>query len=272
MPASKARLAILVPLIGATLVWYDFHLFGSLATTISPRFFTKSTPTLTATAYFSTFAIGLIVRPIGALLFGRVGDLNGPKRALSQTLLLTGVATLLLGMLPTYRVIGVTAPVVLLALRMLQGLAFGGVYAGAVLYSAEYAPEHKRGLNTSWIQMAPTLGLLLSLALINVVRHTLGDERFAAYGWKMTFLPSTILIGLSLYMRRMEETPAYGQPGESGASKSSPLDGLRDRNNLKLVLTTLSVAGKPRKGPRCVPVQCHRIATRSPSATISSTV
>src|SRR6185369_12040195 len=138
---------ILVPLIGATLVWYDFHLFGSLATTISTRFFPKDAPATVTVAYYSSF------------IFGRVGDRKGRKRALSQSLLLTAIAASVIALVPGYRLLGVAAPIVLLVRRLLQGIAFGGVFAGAVLYAGEWAPEGKRGFRTSWIQIAPILGL-----------------------------------------------------------------------------------------------------------------
>src|SRR5688572_9963911 len=185
MPLIKGRSFILVPLIGATLVWCSFHLSGSLATTISPRFF-RHTPALATIAYFSSFIIGLIIRPVGALIFGRAGDRKGRKRALSQTLFLTGIATLGLGALPEFVFIGVTAPIALLALRILQGLAFGGVFAGAVLYVAEWADKNRRGFATSWIQMAPIAGLLLSISIISVTQSAFGQERFQIYGWRIT--------------------------------------------------------------------------------------
>ena len=243
MASSKTRSTIIVPLIGATLIWYHFHLFGSLGTTISPRFFSRNTPRLSTIAYYSSFALGLFVRPIGALVFGRIGDLLGRKWALSQTLLLTGIATLLLGFLPTYRAIGVASPVLFLVLRMLQGLAFGGVFAATMLYTAEHAPEDKRGFHTAWIQMTPTLGLLTAIASVSVIRHTWGETGFAISGWRTTLLPAPLLIGLWFYMRRMEETPEYRQLAESGVGATrSLLAGVLAGKNLKLIFTALFVA------------------------------
>src|SRR5262249_8478010 len=177
---------------------------------ISPLFYPKGNDTFAIIAYLSTFAVGFVVRPFGALFFGRIGDLVGRKYAFLITLLIMGGATAVIGMLPTYATIGVTAPILLLLIRVLQGLALGGEYGGAAVYVAEHVPDERRGFYTSFIQITATLGLFVSLVVILVVQSSMTDEHFRAYGWRIPFLISIFLVGMSLYIRlRMKESPIF---------------------------------------------------------------
>src|SRR6187397_102507 len=169
--------------VGTMIEWYDFYIFGSLATTISPLFYPSGNDTLALIAYLSTFAVGFVVRPFGALFFGRIGDLVGRKYAFLVTLIIMGGATACIGFLPTYASIGVAAPVALLIIRILQGLALGGEYGGAAVYVAEHVPDGQRGFYTSFIQITATLGLFLSLVVILVVQNAMSRETFRAWGW-----------------------------------------------------------------------------------------
>src|SRR5215468_9766584 len=172
--------------------WYDFYIFGSLATVISPLFYPKGNDTFAIIAYLSTFAVGFVVRPFGALFFGRIGDLVGRKYAFLITLLIMGGATAVIGMLPTYATIGVTAPVLLLVIRVLQGLALGGEYGGAAVYVAEHVPDEKRGFYTSFIQITATLGLFVSLIVILIVQALMSPQTFSNWGWRVPFLISLL--------------------------------------------------------------------------------
>src|SRR5438105_4070130 len=183
--------------VGTMIEWYDFYIFGSLATVIAPLFYPQGNNTLALIAYLSTFAVGFVVRPFGALFFGRIGDLVGRKRAFLVTLLIMGGATAAIGFLPTYATIGVAAPVILLVIRVLQGLALGGEYGGAAVYVAEHVPDHRRGFYTSFIQVTATLGLFVSLAAILIVQNTMSREAFTAWGWRIPFITSILLVGIS---------------------------------------------------------------------------
>src|SRR5688500_309496 len=169
--------------VGTMIEWYDFYIFGSLATVISPLFYPQGNQTLALIAYLSTFAVGLVVRPFGALFFGRIGDLVGRKYAFLITLILMGGATALIGVLPTYATIGIAAPVALLVIRIVQGLALGGEYGGAAVFVAEHVPDGRRGFYTSFIQITATLGLFVSLAVILIVQNTMSVAAFRAWSW-----------------------------------------------------------------------------------------
>src|SRR4249920_3641566 len=198
--------------VGTMIEWYDFYIFGSLASRISPLFYPKGNNTLALIAYLSTFAVGFVVRPFGALFFGRIGDLVGRKYAFLVTLLIMGGATAIVGVLPTYATIGLAAPIALLLIRIVQGLALGGEYGGAAVYVAEHVPDERRGFYTSFIQITATLGLFCSLVVILVIQKTLSPEDFRAWGWRIPFLISIVLVGLSLYVRlRMKESPIFEQ-------------------------------------------------------------
>src|SRR5688572_6181116 len=174
--------------VGTMIEWYDFYIFGSLAIVISPLFYPSGNNTLALIAYLSTFAVGFVVRPFGALFFGRIGDLVGRKYAFLVTLLIMGGATALIGFLPTYATIGIAAPIILLLIRILQGLALGGEYGGAAIYVAEHVPDNRRGFYTSFIQITATLGLFLSLVVILVVQGSLTPQTFSSWGWRIPFV------------------------------------------------------------------------------------
>src|SRR5215213_1916039 len=203
--------------VGTMIEWYDFYIFGSLAVTISPLFYPEGNDTLALIAYLSTFAVGFVVRPFGALFFGRIGDLVGRKYAFLVTLLIMGGATAAVGFLPTYATIGLAAPIILILIRIVQGLALGGEYGGAAVYVAEHVPDHRRGFYTSFIQITATLGLLVSLAVILSLQSAMSKEAFAAWGWRLPFLLSILLVGMSLYIRlRMKESPIFQHIKSSG--------------------------------------------------------
>ncbi|MFN2482577.1 MAG: MFS transporter [Pyrinomonadaceae bacterium] len=227
--------------VGTMIEWYDFYIFGSLATTISPLFYPKGNDTLALIAYLSTFAVGFVVRPFGALFFGRIGDLVGRKYAFLVTLLIMGGATALIGFLPTYATIGIAAPIILLVIRILQGLALGGEYGGAAVYVAEHVPDARRGFYTSFIQITATLGLFLSLAVILFVQNAMSKETFGAWGWRVPFLISILLVGVSLYIRlRMEESPIFSHIKTAGMTSAKPLkEAFANWENLKRVLVSL---------------------------------
>jgi MFS family permease len=221
--------------------WYDFYIFGSLATIISPLFYPAGNDTLALIAYLSTFAVGFVVRPFGALFFGRVGDLVGRKYAFLVTLLIMGGATALIGILPTYATIGIAAPIVLLVIRVLQGLALGGEYGGAAVYVAEHVPDERRGFYTSFIQITATLGLFVSLAVVFAVQSTMSAEAFRAWGWRIPFLISIGLVVISVYIRlRMQESPIFSHIKGSGMTSARPLkEAFTQWTNLKQVLLSL---------------------------------
>ncbi|HSO75228.1 MAG TPA: MFS transporter [Blastocatellia bacterium] len=227
--------------VGTMIEWYDFYIFGSLATVISPLFYPKGDETLALIAYLSTFAVGFVVRPFGALFFGRIGDLVGRKYAFLVTLLIMGGATALIGFLPTYATIGLAAPIILLVIRILQGLALGGEYGGAAVYVAEHVPDGKRGFYTSFIQITATLGLFVSLAVILILQNAMTREAFSSWGWRIPFLISIFLVGISLYIRlRMKESPIFQHIKSAGMTSAQPLkEAFTQWPNLKLVLISL---------------------------------
>jgi MFS family permease len=221
--------------------WYDFYIFGSLATIISPLFYPSGNDTVALIAYLSTFAVGFVVRPFGALVFGRIGDIVGRKYAFLVTLIIMGGATAVVGILPTYATIGMAAPIALLIIRVLQGLALGGEYGGAAVYVAEHVPDGRRGFYTSFIQITATLGLFLSLVVILVVQNALGPDAFKAWGWRVPFLISIVLVGVSLYIRlRMQESPIFEHIKSTGMTSAKPLkEAFTQWKNLRLVLISL---------------------------------
>ena len=226
---------------GTVIEWYDFYIFGSLAATISPLFYPSGNDTLALIAYLSTFAVGFIVRPFGALFFGRIGDLFGRKRAFLITLVLMGAATAVIGFLPTYATIGILAPATLLLVRVLQGLALGGEYGGAAVYVAEHVEDDRRGFYTGFIQITATLGLFMSLAVILIVQRSMSPESFAAWGWRIPFILSILLVGVSLYIRlRMRESPIFEHVKSAGMTSTQPIREAFTRwENLKVVLVSL---------------------------------
>ena len=227
--------------VGTMIEWYDFYIFGSLAIVISPLFYPSGNNTLALIAYLSTFAVGFVVRPFGALFFGRIGDLVGRKYAFFVALLIMGGATALIGFLPTYASIGILAPIILLVIRILQGLALGGEYGGAAVYVAEHVPDERRGFYTSFIQITATLGLFLSLVVVLVVQNSMSKEAFSSWGWRVPFVISIFLVGISLYIRlRMKESPIFRQIKSSGMTSVQPLkEAFTKWVNLRRVLISL---------------------------------
>ncbi len=210
--------------VGTMIEWYDFYIFGSLAAIISTQFFPGSSPTAAFLKTLATFAVGFAVRPLGALVFGRIGDRTGRKFAFLATLLIMGGSTAAIGFLPGYSRIGIAAPIILVVLRLLQGLALGGEYGGAAVYVAEHAPDGRRGFYTSFIQTTATLGLFLSLAVILLVRAAVGEEAFKMWGWRIPFVISLLLVGISYYIRmRLRESPLFSILKETGKTSQAPI-------------------------------------------------
>jgi MFS family permease len=227
--------------VGTMIEWYDFYIFGSLAAVLSPKFYPPGNDTIALIAYLSTFAVGFLVRPFGALFFGRIGDLVGRKYAFLVTLSIMGGATAIIGVLPTFATAGWFAPIVLLLIRVLQGLALGGEYGGATVYVAEHVPDAKRGLYTSFIQITATLGLFISLIVILLTQQSMSADDFKAWGWRVPFLLSIILVSISLYIRlKMKESPIFSQIKSAGMTSTKPLtDAFGHWGNLKRVLISL---------------------------------
>jgi MFS family permease len=241
-PMTKVqRQVIFTSSLGSVFEWYDFYLYGSLVAIIGEQFFAGLEPGSAFVFALLAFAAGFIVRPFGALLFGRLGDLIGRKYTFLVTLLVMGLSTFLVGVLPGYATIGVAAPVILLGLRLLQGLALGGEYGGAITYVAEHAPHGRRGFYTSFVQTSATLGLLLSLLVLLGTRRLLGDEAFADWGWRLPFLLSIVLLVLGVAMRlTMSESPAFLRLRERGHTSRAPLtESFGRRGNLPIVLLAL---------------------------------
>ncbi len=209
---------------GTVIEWYDFYIFGSLAAVLSGIFYPGTNATISLLKWLATFAAGFAVRPFGALVFGRIGDLVGRKYAFMITLLIMGGSTAVIGVLPGYATIGVLAPAILVTLRLLQGLALGGEYGGAAVYVAEHSPDDKRGYYTSFIQTTATLGLFVSLLVILVTRNAMSDAAFRAWGWRIPFLASAVLVIISYYIRaRMAESPLFARLKEEGKTSTAPI-------------------------------------------------
>jgi MFS family permease len=238
---SKIWMVILASSVGTMIEWYDFYIFGSLAVVLSQKFYPTGNNTFALIAYLSTFAVGFMVRPFGALFFGRIGDLVGRKYAFLVTLTIMGFGTFLIGLMPTYKTAGWFAPVALIAIRVFQGLALGGEYGGAAIYVAEHVPDNKRGYWTSYIQITATLGLFLSVITVVILQFYMTPANFQAYGWRIPFLLSVILVMISLYIRlKMAESPIFTQIKSTGMSSAQPLkDAFTQWPNFKLVLVSL---------------------------------
>ena len=239
--SAEEKKVIFASSLGTVFEWYDFYLYGSLAAVIAKQFFGGLDPTSAYIFALLAFAAGFIVRPFGALVFGRLGDMIGRKYTFLVTIVIMGSATFIVGLLPNYATIGIAAPIILVALRMLQGLALGGEYGGAATYVAEHAPMGKRGAYTAWIQTTATLGLFLSLLVILGVRLTLGDAAFADWGWRIPFLLSILLLGVSVYIRlSMNESPAFAKMKAEGKTSKAPLsESFGQWKNLKIVILAL---------------------------------
>ena len=227
--------------LGTMIEWYDFYIFGSLATVLSLKFYPPGNDTFALIAYLATFAVGFLVRPFGALFFGRLGDLVGRRIAFIITLTIMGFATASIGLMPTYRAAGWFSPIVLILIRVLQGLALGGEYGGAAVFVAEHVPDNRRGFYTSFIQITATLGLFISLAVIVATQQSMSPASFQDWGWRLPFLLSIVLVAISLYIRlKMKESPIYQQIKAAGMSSTKPLtDAFTKWPNLRSVLISL---------------------------------
>ncbi|WP_375305991.1 MFS transporter [Bradyrhizobium sp. A11] len=235
------RFVILASSLGTVFEWYDFYLYGSLAGIIGAQFFSAYPPATRDIFALLAFAAGFLVRPFGAIVFGRVGDIVGRKYTFLVTILIMGLSTFIVGLLPNAATIGIAAPIILIVLRLAQGLALGGEYGGAATYVAEHAPNGKRGYYTSFIQTTATLGLFLSLLVILFTRSALGEPEFAAWGWRIPFLVSVLLLGISVWIRlRLNESPIFQKMKEEGKSSKAPLtEAFGNWQNGKLVLLAL---------------------------------
>ncbi len=239
--AAEKRKVVFASSLGTVFEWYDFYLYGSLAAVISKQFFSGVNPTAAFIFALMAFAAGFAVRPFGALVFGRLGDMVGRKYTFLITILMMGASTFIVGVLPSYASIGMAAPIILVALRLLQGLALGGEYGGAATYVAEHAPPNKRGKFTSWIQTTATVGLFLSLLVILGVRLSMSTEDFESWGWRIPFLVSVILLGVSVWIRmQLNESPLFQKMKEEGTHSKAPItESFGQWKNLKIVLIAL---------------------------------
>jgi MFS family permease len=245
---SGEKLVIGASSLGTVFEWYDFYLYGSLASYIAAHFFSGVNETTAFIFALAAFAAGFFVRPFGALVFGRIGDVVGRKNTFLVTMAIMGVSTFVVGLLPGYEQIGVAAPILLVLMRLLQGLALGGEYGGAATYVAEHAPNHRRGLYTAWIQTTATMGLFLSLLVIMATRTTLSAEDFASWGWRVPFLVSILLLAISLWIRlQLNESPVFQKMKDEGATSKAPLaEAFGKWSNAKIAILALlgAVAGQ----------------------------
>src|SRR5476649_2922897 len=235
---SDEKKIILASSLGTVFEWYDFYLYGSLAVIIGAKFFGQFDETTRNIFALLAFAAGFLVRPFGALVFGRLGDLVGRKYTFLITIVFMGGSTFLVGLLPTYSAVGWLAPVLMVGLRLVQGLALGGEYGGAATYVAEHAPSNKRGAWTAWIQTTATLGLFISLIVILLVRSSVGEETFGAWGWRVPFLVSILLLAVSVWIRlKLHESPVFERIKAEGKTSKAPLtEAFGQWKNLKIVL------------------------------------
>ena len=245
---QSERLVIIASSLGTVFEWYDFYLYGLLATIITAQFFSGVNETTGFIFALAAFAAGFAVRPFGAIFFGRIGDLVGRKNTFLVTMGIMGLSTFLVGLLPSYASAGIVAPIALVVLRLLQGLALGGEYGGAATYVAEHAPNNKRGLYTSFIQTTATLGLFAALLVVIGVRTAIGEEAFADWGWRVPFIVSLILLGVSMWIRmQLAESPVFKKMKAQGKGSKAPLtDAFAKWGNLKIVIIALigAVAGQ----------------------------
>ncbi|MBK8395433.1 MAG: MHS family MFS transporter [Leptospiraceae bacterium] len=239
--SNKIWKVIFASSVGTMIEWYDFYIFGTLATFIAVQFYPKGNETVSYLATLATFATGFIVRPFGAIIFGHIGDKLGRKYTFLITMLIMGGATFVIGILPSYEVIGIWAPIALVILRLVQGLALGGEYGGAATYIAEHSPDDKRGFYTSFIQTTATLGLFISIGVILLTRSSLSANEFSEWGWRIPFLLSAFLVLISYYIRiRLEESPVFAEMKAAGKTSRNPIkDSFGNAANLKLVLISL---------------------------------
>src|SRR5512141_1121351 len=240
---AEVRRVIFASSLGTVFEWYDFYLYGSLAAVISKQFFSGVNPTAAFIFALLAFAAGFAVRPFGAIFFGRIGDLVGRKYTFLVTILIMGLSTFVVGILPGYKTIGIAAPVILILLRLLQGLALGGEYGGAATYVAEHAPKGRRGYFTSWIQTTATLGLFMALGIIMAVKSNMSDAAFTSEwgGWRYPFWISVLLVAVSVYIRlKMQESPIFAKLKAEKRTSINPLkESFGHKGNFKMVLLAL---------------------------------
>lgn len=239
--SSSIWMVIFASSVGTMIEWYDFYLFAALASTLAPKLYPPNNAKFAYLAYWATFAIGFLVRPFGALFFGRIGDLVGRKRAFLVTLSIMGIMTACIGLLPEFKTAGWFSPVILIVVRVLQGLALGGEYGGAAVYVAEHSPDGRRGFYTSFIQITATLGLFVSLVVVLITQSSMTPAQFGDYGWRIPFLISILLVAISLYIRlKMKESPIYQEIKTAGMTSAAPLkEAFTKWDNLKRVLISL---------------------------------
>src|SRR6266481_2550399 len=237
----EERKVIFASSLGTVFEWYDFYIFGTLAAIVGKQFFAPLSPTAQFIMTLLAFAAGFAVRPFGALIFGRIGDLVGRKYTFLITIAFMGLGTFCIGLLPSYASAGIIAPIILIVLRLIQGLALGGEYGGAAIYVAEHAPPGKRGFYTSWIQTTATLGLFMALLLVLGIRTVMGEAAFAAWGWRLPFLLSVVLLFVSLWIRlQLNESPVFLRMKEEGQGSSKPLtEAFAQWSNAKIAIFAL---------------------------------
>src|SRR5437762_9644914 len=237
LSTKELRRVVIAAAVGNVIEWYDFYIFGSLAAILSVQFFSKTDPVAAFLSTVAIFSVGFLIRPLGAFVFGRVGDIVGRKYTFLITLSGMGLSTALIGLVPSYAKIGATAGILLLLLRLIQGLCLGGEYGGAITYVAEHAPDEKRGYYTGWLQTSPTLGIVVSLAVIIVTREVLGTEAFTAWGWRIPFILSLFMVAIAIYIRlRLQETPIFQDIKAKGQISTSPWREAFLSSNIKYVL------------------------------------
>jgi MFS family permease len=243
---KELRRVVIAAAVGNVIEWYDFYIFGSLATILAVQFFAQGTSGAALIKTVGTFTAGFLIRPFGAFLFGRIGDIVGRKYTFLITLSGMGLSTALIGLVPSYANIGVAAGVLLLLLRLVQGLCLGGEYGGAITYVAEHAPDEKRGYYTGWLQTSPTLGIVLSLIVIIGTRQWLGAEAFAAWGWRLPFLLSLVMVAIAIYIRlQLAETPIFQAMKAKGQTATNPWREAFLSQNLKyVVIASIVVIGE----------------------------
>ena len=246
LSAKELRRVVTAAAVGNVIEWYDFYIFGSLASVLAIKFFEKSHPVAAFLSTVALFTIGFLIRPLGALLFGRIGDIVGRKYTFLFTLSGMGLSTALIGIVPSYASIGIAAAIILFLLRLIQGLCLGGEYGGAITYVAEHVPDEKRGYYTGWLQTSPTLGIVLSLAVVLGTRKALGETAFNDWGWRLPFLLSLVMVAIAIYIRlRLQETPLFQAIKAKGQTAINPWREAFLSQNVKLVgIATIVVLGE----------------------------
>jgi MFS family permease len=246
LSARELRRVVTAAAVGNVIEWYDFYIFGSLASVLAVKFFEKTHPVAAFLSTVALFTMGFLIRPLGALLFGRIGDRVGRKYTFLFTLTGMGLSTALIGVVPSYASIGIAAALILFLLRLIQGLCLGGEYGGAITYVAEHVPDEKRGYYTGWLQTSPTLGIVLSLAVVLGTRKALGEAAFADWGWRIPFLLSLVMVAIAIYIRlRLQETPLFQSIKAKGQTATNPWREAFLSQNVKLVgIATIVVLGE----------------------------